>query len=82
MDSRLTWDPAGVPGHRISDVVLFGGCNDDPCSRAVQKADPHHAIAAGPTRRQQSLVTMDYHLSVRQRRQVTVVKHLDFYLHL
>lgn len=71
-----------MPGHRVGDVVLFGGRDDDPCSRAVQEADPQDAIATGPARRQHGLIAVDFHLSAGQRRQVAVVEHLDFNLHL
>lgn len=71
-----------MPGNRVGDVVLFGGRDDDPCTRAVQEADPQDAIAAGPARRQHGLVAVDFHLSAGQRRQVAVVEHLDFNLHL
>ena len=63
----LTGDAAGVPGHRVGDVVLFGGCDDDPCSGAVQEADSQDAIAAGPAGRQDGVVAVDFHLSVHQR---------------
>lgn len=71
-----------MPGHRIGDVVSFGGRDDDPCSCAVQEVDSQGAIAAGSAGCQDGLITMDFHLSVGQRRQVAVVEHLDFYLHL
>lgn len=78
----LTGDAAGVPGHWVGDVVLFGGCNDDPCSCPVQEAHPQDAIAACLAGRQDGLIAVDFHLSARQRWQVAVVEHLDFYLHL
>lgn len=79
----LTGDAAGVPGHRVGDVILSGGCNDDPGPCAVQEADSDYAIAAGSAGRQDfGLIAMNFHLSICQRWQVTVVKHLDFYLHL
>lgn len=81
-NQRLTGDAAGVPGHRVGDVVSFGGGDDYPCSCAVQEADSHGAIAAGPTWCQDGLIAMDFHLSVSQWRQVTVVEHLDFNLYL
>lgn len=71
-----------MPGHRVGDVVLFGGGDNDPCSRLVQEADPQDAIAASPAGRQDGLITMHCHLGVSQRGQVAVVKHLDFNLHL
>ena len=79
---RLTGDPAGVPRHRVGDVVLLGSRDDDPCPRTVQEADPQDAVAAGPAGRQDGLIPMDFHLRVRQRGQVAIVEHLDFYLHL
>lgn len=78
----LTGDAAGVPGHRVGDVVSFGGCDDYPCACAVQEADSQGAIAAGPAGRQDGLIAVDFHQSVRQLRQVAVVEHLDFYLYL
>lgn len=71
-----------MPGHRIGDVVPFGGCDDDPCSCAVQEVDSQGTIAAGSAGCQDGLITMDFHVSVGQWRQVAVVKHLDFNLHL
>lgn len=61
----LTGDAAGVPGHRVGDVVRFGGRDDDPRSRAVQEADSQDAIAAGPAGRQDGLIAVDFHLSGR-----------------
>lgn len=79
----LTGDAAGVPGHRVGHVILFGGCNNHPCPCTVQEADSYYAIAAGCAGCQDfGLIAMDFHLSICQRWQVTVVKHLDFYLHL
>lgn len=75
--SQRTGDAAGVPGHRVGDVVGLGGRDDDPGPRAVQEAHPQHAVAAGPAGRQHGLVAVDLHLSARQRRQVAVVEHLD-----
>lgn len=66
-----------MPGHRVGDVVLFGGCNDDPGSCAVRESHSHDAIAAGSAGRQDALVAVDVHLSAAQRGQVAVVEHLD-----
>ena len=71
-----------MPGHGVGDVVLFGGRDDDPRSGAVQEVDPQDAIAAGSAGRQDGLIPVDVHLSVRQRGQVTAVEHLDLDLHL
>lgn len=49
-NQRLTGDAAGVPGHRVGDIVLLGGSDDYPCSYAVQEADSHGAITASPVR--------------------------------
>lgn len=81
-DQGLTGDATGVPGHRVGDVVLFGGSDDHPCSCAVREADSHGAITASPVRRQNGPVAVDFHLGISQRRQVTIVKHLNFYLYL
>lgn len=71
-----------MPGHRVGDVVLLGGGDDDPRACAVLEADSHHAVTPSTAGRQEGLITMNAHLSVRQRGQVTVVKNLHFYLHL
>lgn len=34
-NQRLTRDAAGVPGHRVGDIVLFGGSDDYSCPCAV-----------------------------------------------
>lgn len=53
-----------MPGHRVGDVIPFGGCDDDPGACSVQEAESHHTIAAGMAGCQKRLIPMDFYLSV------------------